>query len=75
MAAITTCQCLIGGEWSAARTERFGEIWNPSTGELIARVPMCDQHVGQAESSRPAEGGRGPIQGRWAKIALDFVVH
>ena len=31
----------MGGAWTEARTDRFGEVWNPSTGEVIARVPMC----------------------------------
>lgn len=41
MAAATLCKCLIGGEWSEAHTDRIGEIWNPSTGEVIGQVPMC----------------------------------
>jgi malonate-semialdehyde dehydrogenase (acetylating)/methylmalonate-semialdehyde dehydrogenase len=42
MPDIETCLCLIGGEWTEARTERFGEVWNPSVGEVIARVPFCE---------------------------------
>ena len=41
MADTTLCRCLIGGEWAEARTDRTGEVHNPSTGEVIARVPMC----------------------------------
>ena len=41
MPAADTCKCLIGGQWVAARTERFGEVWNSSTGEVIARTPLC----------------------------------
>ena len=43
-APVTTknpCQCLIGGRWTAAETERFDEIWNPSTGEVIGQTPLC----------------------------------
>lgn len=35
------CQCLIAGRWTEANTDRFGEVWNPSTGEVIARTPFC----------------------------------
>jgi malonate-semialdehyde dehydrogenase (acetylating)/methylmalonate-semialdehyde dehydrogenase len=41
MADVITCSCLINGKWTEAQTDRFGEIWNPSTGEVIARVPFC----------------------------------
>jgi malonate-semialdehyde dehydrogenase (acetylating)/methylmalonate-semialdehyde dehydrogenase len=37
----TTCKLLIGGEWVEAKSTDFGEVTNPSTGEVIARVPMC----------------------------------
>jgi malonate-semialdehyde dehydrogenase (acetylating) / methylmalonate-semialdehyde dehydrogenase len=32
---------LIGGEWQHPQADRFGDVHNPSTGEVIARVPMC----------------------------------
>jgi malonate-semialdehyde dehydrogenase (acetylating)/methylmalonate-semialdehyde dehydrogenase len=32
---------LIGGKWLHPAAERFGKVHNPSTGEVIARVPMC----------------------------------
>ncbi|NUQ45862.1 MAG: aldehyde dehydrogenase family protein, partial [Phycisphaerae bacterium] len=41
MSSIETCRLLIGGKWCDARTERYGDVWNPSTGDVIARVPMC----------------------------------
>ncbi|UCG33429.1 MAG: CoA-acylating methylmalonate-semialdehyde dehydrogenase [Phycisphaerales bacterium] len=43
MADVKTCSCLIDGKWTEAQTDRFGEVWNPSTGEVIARVPFCGQ--------------------------------
>ncbi len=42
VSTIPACRCLIGGEWVEAQTDRTGEVWNPSTGEVIAHVPMCD---------------------------------
>lgn len=41
MSSIETCRLLIGGKWCDARTDRYGDVWNPSTGDVIARVPMC----------------------------------
>ncbi|MEK6677747.1 MAG: aldehyde dehydrogenase family protein, partial [Planctomycetota bacterium] len=59
MANEVACQCLIGGRWVDARAERLGEVWNPSTGELIARTPMCgpedvDRAVQGATKAFPA---------------------
>ncbi|RMF72421.1 MAG: CoA-acylating methylmalonate-semialdehyde dehydrogenase [Planctomycetota bacterium] len=33
--------CLIDGAWTEPKTKRFGDVYNPSTGEVIARTPMC----------------------------------
>ena len=41
MADVTHCRCLIAGAWTDARTERYGDVWNPSTGQVIAKVPQC----------------------------------
>lgn len=41
MTSTTPCPCLIGGRWTPAQTERFADIWNPSTGEVIGRTPLC----------------------------------
>ncbi|GAG46244.1 unnamed protein product, partial [marine sediment metagenome] len=59
MAAAANCKCLIGGQWTEARTDRFGEITNSCTGEVIARVPMCssadvDAAVQKAVEAFPA---------------------
>jgi malonate-semialdehyde dehydrogenase (acetylating)/methylmalonate-semialdehyde dehydrogenase len=40
-ATMTTCPCLINGEWTDANTDRYADVWNPSTGETIAQTPMC----------------------------------
>lgn len=39
------CPCLIGAEWTTAGVSRFADVWNPSTGEVIARTPLCDAGV------------------------------
>ena len=38
--AVTTCKLLVGGEWVDSSASEFGDINNPSTGEIIAKVPM-----------------------------------
>ena len=44
----TTAQCpkvplLVGGELVASNANRWGSVFNPSTGDVIAKVPLCDQ--------------------------------
>ncbi len=36
-----TVPILRGGKWIDPRTEQYGEVFNPSTGRVIARVPFC----------------------------------
>jgi NAD-dependent aldehyde dehydrogenases len=38
--AVTTCKLLVGGDWVESSATEFGDVFNPSTGEVIARVPM-----------------------------------
>lgn len=37
----TACQLFIGGKWQESKATNFSNVSNPSTGEVIARVPMC----------------------------------
>src|SRR5687768_11403884 len=32
---------LVGGKWQPSRSQRGGDVFNPSTGQVIARVPFC----------------------------------
>jgi malonate-semialdehyde dehydrogenase (acetylating)/methylmalonate-semialdehyde dehydrogenase len=32
---------LSGGKWTKSRTQRFGDVYNPSTGQVIAQVPLA----------------------------------
>jgi malonate-semialdehyde dehydrogenase (acetylating) / methylmalonate-semialdehyde dehydrogenase len=34
---------LIGGRWTESTSKRFGEVFNPSLGQPIARVGLCDE--------------------------------
>jgi malonate-semialdehyde dehydrogenase (acetylating)/methylmalonate-semialdehyde dehydrogenase len=40
---LPACKLLIGGDWIASDSPRFGQVYNPSLGEPIARVPFCDE--------------------------------
>ncbi|MBX3432590.1 MAG: CoA-acylating methylmalonate-semialdehyde dehydrogenase [Pirellulales bacterium] len=39
-ATLETIPALIGGEWRIGAAERTADVYNPSTGEAIARVPL-----------------------------------
>jgi malonate-semialdehyde dehydrogenase (acetylating)/methylmalonate-semialdehyde dehydrogenase len=32
---------LVAGKWQANKSDRTGPVYNPSTGQVIARVPLC----------------------------------
>jgi malonate-semialdehyde dehydrogenase (acetylating)/methylmalonate-semialdehyde dehydrogenase len=52
------CTNLIGGRWTDAMTDRRLEVFNPSSGEVIAHVPLCaGEDVGAAvEAAQRAFG-------------------
>lgn len=52
MASIATCKCLVAGQWVDAQTDKCTDVWNPSTGDLIARTPLC----GNADVDRAVQG-------------------
>jgi malonate-semialdehyde dehydrogenase (acetylating)/methylmalonate-semialdehyde dehydrogenase len=37
----TTVPFLVGGRWESSASERRGDVFNPSTGAVLARVPFC----------------------------------
>ena len=41
VASLDVVPTLSGGKWRPSRSERSGEVFNPSTGKPIARVPFC----------------------------------
>ena len=59
MAEVATCKCLIGGEWTDARADGCVDIWNPSTGEVIGRTPLC----GGEDVDRAVSGGGSGVSG------------
>ena len=34
---------LVGGAWQTSSATQTGEVFNPSTGKVIAQVPLCDK--------------------------------
>lgn len=58
MTAATVVPVYIAGRWSEASAERFGQVHNPSTGQVLARVPLggaklVDQAVQAALKALP----------------------
>jgi malonate-semialdehyde dehydrogenase (acetylating)/methylmalonate-semialdehyde dehydrogenase len=50
---------LCGGRWERGSADRWGDVFNPSTGDAIARVPLCgaadvDRAVRDAAAALPA---------------------
>src|SRR5947208_685671 len=56
--SVENVPCLIKGKWSTSTSSRSGEVFNPSTGRVIAKVPFCtnsevDQVVQSAHEALP----------------------
>lgn len=39
-----TLQYFAGGKWITSQTEKYMDVYNPSTGEVIAKAPCCTQN-------------------------------
>ena len=39
--AVFDVKVLVGGQWRSSKSSRWGEVFNPSRGKVIAKVPMC----------------------------------
>jgi malonate-semialdehyde dehydrogenase (acetylating) / methylmalonate-semialdehyde dehydrogenase len=51
----TAVPMLVGGRWEVSRANRSGLVYNPSTGDVIARTPFCtDQDVDRAVQAAAA---------------------
>jgi len=40
--SVKSVPTLVGGKWRVSSSTDFGDVYNPSTGQVIARVPFCD---------------------------------
>ena len=50
---------LRGGKWESSSSGRHGDVFNPSTGKVIARVPLCTaaETAGVVETAAAAGPG------------------
>jgi len=55
--SVDTLPLLVSGKWIRAKAGRTGEVFNPSTGQVIARVPLCSA----AETSRVVEAAAAAL--------------
>jgi malonate-semialdehyde dehydrogenase (acetylating)/methylmalonate-semialdehyde dehydrogenase len=65
--SVRTLQNYVGGRWIASDATRFGDIHNPATGELLARVPFgtasdVDRAAQAALEAYPAWRQTPPVQ-------------
>jgi malonate-semialdehyde dehydrogenase (acetylating) / methylmalonate-semialdehyde dehydrogenase len=63
---VTTLQNYIGGRWLASQASRFGEVRNPATDALLAKVPLgggpdVDRAVQAALAAYPAWRATPPV--------------
>jgi len=66
----------VNGAREPDRTGRFGDVFNPATGEVAARVPLAskaelDEAVAKAAAAQPAWGATNPQ--RRARVMMKFV--
>ncbi|TKI02325.1 CoA-acylating methylmalonate-semialdehyde dehydrogenase [Martelella alba] len=59
MASIEKLKYYVGGEWRESETTRYMDVYNPSTGEVIAKAPCCTEKevlsaIASAKKSFPA---------------------
>jgi malonate-semialdehyde dehydrogenase (acetylating)/methylmalonate-semialdehyde dehydrogenase len=57
--SVAAVPLLVAGRWQTSRGERTSPVYNPSTGQVIARVPLCgaaevDEAVRAAAAALPA---------------------
>jgi malonate-semialdehyde dehydrogenase (acetylating)/methylmalonate-semialdehyde dehydrogenase len=63
--AVQPVPVLVAGRWESPVTERFGDVYNPSTGRVIARVPFCTA----AEVDRAVRAAAAALPG-WAETPV-----
>jgi malonate-semialdehyde dehydrogenase (acetylating)/methylmalonate-semialdehyde dehydrogenase len=56
---------LSGGKWIASQSDRYGDVFNPSTGRTIAHVPLCT-----SEEADRAVQAASMAQRDWAAVPV-----
>src|SRR6476660_1837157 len=72
---IAEVKILSGGKWQSSTAKRWGEVFNPSSGKVIARVPHCgaddvDRAVRSAAAALP-QWAETPVVDR-ARIMFQY---
>src|SRR6478736_135662 len=57
--SVASVPCLVGGRFENSGSDRYGDVFNPSTGKVQAKVPFCtaeeiDRAVRAAAEALPA---------------------
>jgi len=65
--SLPTVPTLIAGSWDTPDTDRYGDVFNPSTGKKIARTPLCpvqtaNEAVAAAKAALPAWSETPPVE-------------
>ena len=63
--AIDTVPILSNGKWTDLRAKRFGDVFNPSTGQVIARVPFATAE----QTAQVVEAASAALPG-WAETPV-----
>lgn len=64
-AGVEEVKLLSGGKWISSSAKRWGEVFNPSTGKVIAKVPFCDA----AEIDRVVQAAAKALP-KWAETPV-----
>lgn len=65
MSDIKKLKCFINGKWLESVSEKYMDIYDPSTGEIIAQTPCCTE----AEVVSAIEAARGAFSG-WSQTPV-----
>jgi malonate-semialdehyde dehydrogenase (acetylating) / methylmalonate-semialdehyde dehydrogenase len=73
--SIADVKILCGGKWQSSSAKRWGEVFNPSSGKVIAKVPLCgaddvDRAVQSAAAALP-QWAETPVVDR-ARIMFQY---
>src|SRR5579872_1069597 len=63
--AVTTCKMLVGGKWVDSSVKEFTNVCNPSTGEIIAKVPVGNKQ----DVDRAVQAGQKAFES-WREVPV-----
>ena len=62
---VETVPLLQSGQWLEVKSDRWSDVFNPSTGQVIARVPLCS-----AEQTAAVVEAAAAVQPAWAATPI-----